>query len=111
VGGIEVVFILPAFAIQQAPAAFNSSDGGKKLICGFGSRYAIPSPTQRRRKVPCSRWHRHERKTPGELLHLDTKKLARFDRPGKAATCSKCRKDLQFIHPASRVKSLSPCLH
>lgn len=29
---------------------------------------------------------RYERKTPGELLHLDTKKLARFDRPGHRAT-------------------------
>lgn len=25
---------------------------------------------------------RYERKTPGEILHLDTKKLARLDRPG-----------------------------
>lgn len=29
---------------------------------------------------------RYERKTPGELLHLDTKKLARFDRPGHRMT-------------------------
>lgn len=29
---------------------------------------------------------RYERKTPGELLHLDTKKLARFDRPGHRVT-------------------------
>ena len=25
---------------------------------------------------------RYERKTPGELLHMDTKKLGRFDKPG-----------------------------
>lgn len=30
--------------------------------------------------------HRYERKTPGELLHLDTKKLARFARPGHRVT-------------------------
>lgn len=30
--------------------------------------------------------HRYERQTPGELLHLDTKKLARFDRPGHRVT-------------------------
>lgn len=29
---------------------------------------------------------RYERKTPGELLHLDTKRLARFDRPGHRVT-------------------------
>jgi len=29
---------------------------------------------------------RYERKTPGELLHMDTKKLARFDRPGHRVT-------------------------
>jgi len=29
---------------------------------------------------------RYERKTPGELLHLDTKKLARFERPGHRVT-------------------------
>ena len=29
---------------------------------------------------------RYERKTPGELLHLDAKKLARFDRPGHRVT-------------------------
>jgi transposase InsO family protein len=29
---------------------------------------------------------RYERKTPGELLHLDTKKLARFARPGHRVT-------------------------
>jgi transposase InsO family protein len=34
--------------------------------------------------VPAKR--RYERKTPGELLHLDTKKLARFDRPGHRVT-------------------------
>jgi len=28
----------------------------------------------------------YKRKTPGELLHLDTKKLARFDRPGHRVT-------------------------
>jgi transposase InsO family protein len=30
--------------------------------------------------------HRYERQTPGELLHLDTKKLARFDQPGHRVT-------------------------
>ncbi len=29
---------------------------------------------------------RYERSSPGELLHLDTKKLARFDRPGHRVT-------------------------
>lgn len=29
---------------------------------------------------------RYERKTPGELLHMDTKKLHRFDRPGHRVT-------------------------
>lgn len=29
---------------------------------------------------------RYERKTPGEILHLDTKKLARFTRPGHRVT-------------------------
>jgi transposase InsO family protein len=29
---------------------------------------------------------RYERQTPGEILHLDTKKLARFDRPGHRVT-------------------------
>jgi transposase InsO family protein len=29
---------------------------------------------------------RYERQTPGELLHLDTKKLARFNRPGHRVT-------------------------
>jgi transposase InsO family protein len=29
---------------------------------------------------------RYERKTPGELLHLDTKRLGRFDRPGHRVT-------------------------
>ena len=29
---------------------------------------------------------RYERKTPGELLHIDIKKLGRFDRPGHRAT-------------------------
>ena len=29
---------------------------------------------------------RYERKTPGEILHLDMKKLARFDRPGHRVT-------------------------
>lgn len=29
---------------------------------------------------------RYERKTPGDILHMDTKKLARFDRPGHRVT-------------------------
>ena len=29
---------------------------------------------------------RYERKTPGEILHMDTKKLARFNRPGHRVT-------------------------
>ena len=29
---------------------------------------------------------RYERQTPGEILHLDTKKLARFERPGHHVT-------------------------
>lgn len=29
---------------------------------------------------------RYERKTPGEILHMDTKKLARFERPGHRVT-------------------------
>jgi hypothetical protein len=29
---------------------------------------------------------RYERKTPGELLHMDTKKLHRFDKPGHRVT-------------------------
>jgi len=29
---------------------------------------------------------RYERKTPGEIVHMDTKKLARFDRPGHRVT-------------------------
>ena len=29
---------------------------------------------------------RYERQTPGELLHMDTKKLGRFDKPGHRVT-------------------------
>ena len=34
---------------------------------------------------------RYERKTAGELLHLDTKKLARFDQPGQRVTGDRTR--------------------
>lgn len=34
---------------------------------------------------------RNERKTAGELLHLGTKKLARFDQPGHRVTGDRTR--------------------
>jgi transposase InsO family protein len=34
---------------------------------------------------------RYERKTPGELLHMDTKKLHRFDKPGHRVTGDRTR--------------------
>lgn len=49
--------------------------------------------------------HRYQRERPGELLHLDIKKLGRFDRPGHRATGSRtgCRNrgaGWDFVHVA-----------
>jgi transposase InsO family protein len=48
--------------------------------------------------------NRYERKQPGELVHLDTKKLGRFYRPGHRVTgdrtASNRRKGWEFLHIA-----------
>lgn len=45
---------------------------------------------------------RSERETPGELLHLDTKKLARFNRPGHRVTGN--------VTQSSRKPGYQPCM-
>ena len=54
-------------------------------ICKAAGANRLP-PLQQRPPV-----RRYERKCPGELLHLDTKKLARFDRPGHRLTGDRTR--------------------
>jgi transposase InsO family protein len=62
---------------------------------GLGSQAALEPP-----RPPC----RYERRHPGELLHLDIKKLARFYRPGHRVTGSRLGKSAgagwEFVHIA-----------
>lgn len=46
---------------------------------------------------------RYERASPGELLHLDTKKLARFDRPGHRVTGDRTQNTPRAGHQALHV--------
>jgi len=62
---------------------------------GLGPQAALEPPA-----LPC----RYERRQPGELLHLDIKKLARFWRPGHRVTGSRTRQSdgagWEFVHIA-----------
>ena len=62
---------------------------------GLGPQAALEPP-----RPPC----RYERRHPGELLHLDIKKLARFYRPGHRVTGSRARQSdgagWEFVHIA-----------
>lgn len=62
---------------------------------GLGAQAALEPP-----KPP----NRYERRQAGELLHLDIKKLGRFDRPGHRVTGSRLRRSdgagWEFVHVA-----------
>lgn len=67
-----------AYAVIAERTGVSTATVGR--VCAQAGVAKLPSLQE----VPCIR--RYERKTPGELLHLDTKKLARFDRPGHRVT-------------------------
>lgn len=66
------------YAVIAERLGVSSATVGR--VCAHAGVAKLPSLQE----APVLR--RYERKTPGELLHLDTKKLARFDRPGHRVT-------------------------
>lgn len=85
--------LLSALEQERICAARRRSNWGPRLIAGeVGHPHAtvwrtlkragISRPTRQPREQP----HRYEWPCPGDLLHIDTKRFARFSRPGHAVT-------------------------
>lgn len=70
-------FRQPARVIAQELGLRRSTVSAVLSRRGLGAQAALQPPAQ-----PC----RYERRQPGDLLHLDTKKLGRFDQPGHRVT-------------------------
>jgi transposase InsO family protein len=67
-----------AYTVIAARTGVSPATVGR--LCAKAGANALPP----RDAAPLAR--RYERQTPGEILHLDMKKLARFDRPGHRVT-------------------------
>jgi transposase InsO family protein len=74
----------PARLIARELGMARSTVSATLARQGLGPQRALQPP-----RPPC----RYERRQPGELLHLDTKKLGRFSRPGHRVTGRRDGKD------------------
>jgi transposase InsO family protein len=85
--------MLPAAEQERICEVRRHTGWGPRLIAGVVRRpHSTVHTTLRRHGVSRrprpgrEQVHRYEWDCPGELLHMDTKRYARFDRPGHAAT-------------------------
>jgi transposase InsO family protein len=60
---------------------------------GISQRARAPREEARRYEWPC----------PGDLLHMDTSRYARFERPGHAVTGDRSQRSRKWMDPATRV--------
>lgn len=85
-------FKMPARSIAEQLGMPVSTVSAVLARNGLGPQAALEPP------------NRYERRQPGELLHLDVKKLARFFRPGHRVTGSRARQSdgagWEFVHVA-----------
>lgn len=85
----------PARLIAQALGLARSTVSAVLARNGLGSQASLEPPRPA---------NRYERRQAGELLHLDTKRLARFYRPGHRVTGSRLRASdgagWEFVHIA-----------
>lgn len=66
-------FLMPAFGIA------NHLNFSYSTVCRYLSRYGI---SRKRDIIPKETPRRYERKTPGEIIHIDIKKLGKIDGVG-----------------------------
>jgi transposase InsO family protein len=57
----------------------------------------------RRERAPKEAPNRYEWPCPGDLLHMDTARYARFERPGHAVTGDRSQRSRNWMAPATRV--------
>jgi transposase len=62
-------------------------------------RHGISRPPKQPREQP----NRYEWPCPGDLLHMDTARYARFERPGHAVTGDRSQSSRRWMHPQTRV--------
>jgi transposase InsO family protein len=88
-------FRMPARLIAEQLGMQPSTVSAVLARNGLGAQSALEPP-----KPPC----RYERRHAGELLHLDIKKLTRFERPGHRVTGSRLHQSRgagwEFVHVA-----------
>ena len=72
---------------------------GISAILGSGSRAGISQLERRPRESANS----YEWPCPGDLLHMDVSRYARFERPGHALTGDRSQRSRNWMHPSSRV--------
>jgi transposase InsO family protein len=63
------------------------------------ARHGISRPP----RVPREEARRYEWPCPGDLLHMDTSRYARFERPGHAVTGDRSQRSRKWMDPATRV--------
>jgi transposase InsO family protein len=83
----------PEAVVARVAALRHERRTGAQIAAAVGLSPATVSRILRRLGLnrlkhlePAEPVRRYERKTPGELLHIDIKKLGRFDRPGHRVT-------------------------
>jgi len=62
-------------------------------------RHGLSRPAQGPRELP----NRYEWPCPGDLLHMDTARYARFERPGHAVTGDRSQRSRDWMAPETRV--------
>jgi transposase InsO family protein len=63
------------------------------------ARHGISRPA----RTPREEARRYEWPCPGDLLHMDTSRYARFERPGHAVTGDRSQRSRKWMDPATRV--------
>ncbi len=63
------------------------------------ARHGISRPA----RAPREEARRYEWPCPGDLLHMDTSRYARFERPGHAVTGDRSQRSRKWMDPATRV--------
>jgi transposase InsO family protein len=102
----------PAVVVEQVERLRRQRFTGKQIAAEFGISPATVSRILKRlglNKIsalePAAPTRRYERERPGELIHIDIKKLGRFARAGHRATGTRqgCRNEgagWEFVHVA-----------
>ena len=89
------LFRQPARLIGEQLGIARSTVSAVLARRGLGPQRSLEPPA-----APC----RYERRRPGDLLHLDVKKLGRFWRPGHRVTGSRAKQSIgagwEFVHVA-----------